>query len=219
MVGILGLGIQSTLFYTSYLHQKYFEEYGKYHTYPYLQYQIDFDELNQFLPDNFDVLVPRLQKVISQVKTLPPKKWIIPNITLHETFDKLNTQLKIYHPLELAVEYCRVNKVKDIIIFGTYYSMKSKYLIHFFENQNIKVLNIDAEHYALIDSLRKKVYNNSQTKADIENYIKIIGKYKQYHIVIACTELSILTNKINSKKLIDLALLQLNTAYKENLKI
>ena len=78
MIGILGLGIQSTLFYTNYLHTRYYQEFGKYHTYPYLQYQIDFDELNQFLPNNFDILLPRLEKIIIKLKELPPKKWIIP---------------------------------------------------------------------------------------------------------------------------------------------
>ena len=50
-------------------------------------------------------------------------------------------------------------------------------------------------------------------------YNKTIEKYQQKnHIVIACTELSIISSQADSSKMIDLALLQLDKAYQHHIK-
>lgn len=216
MIGILGLGIESTSFYTSYLQQKYYEKYGDYHTCPYLKYQFDFDELNQFLPDSFKVLVPKLQEIVNQLKVLPPKKWIIPNITLHETFDRLSHKIEIYHPLQIALRYCQLKNVKRIVVFGTKYTMNNPYLKSFFQKVNIEVISPNEIDCDFIDTLRKKVYKKTNNEQDLKNYYSIIQKYcTQNYILVSCTELSLLTPKINTDKIIDLAILQLDEAFKD----
>ena len=86
-IGILGLGSRSTLFYIKELHKKIHLLLGDYHTFPCLVYNIDFNTINPYLPNQFDKLVPKLKEYLDQLFKLKITVCIIPNITLHETYD------------------------------------------------------------------------------------------------------------------------------------
>ncbi len=213
-IGILGLGVRSTSYYTNLLHQKMHEKYGDYHTFPYLNYQINFNDINPFLPNQFDVLLPHLEKQIARLKGFNINKWLVPNITLHEALDKINHNLSLFHPLELAIQTCLKNNSKQVIVFGTYYTMQSNYIKSYFEKESIIVHKATKNEMILIDELRTKIYNSKEKKDDIKKYQKIIENYtKNAHVIIACTELSLLSKEIKSTKIIDLAQLQINEAF------
>jgi|TARA_R100000789_G_C3005459_1_gene149938 aspartate racemase len=213
-IGILGLGVRSTSYYTNLLHQKMHEKYGGYHTFPYLNYQINFNDINPFLPNQFDVLLPHLEKHIVNLKNLNLDKWLVPNITLHEALDKINHGLSLFHPLELAIQNCLKNNIQNVVVFGTNYTMQSNYMKSYFEKESIIVHKATKNEMILIDELRTKIYQSKDKKDDIKNYQKLIENYtKNAHVIIACTELSLLSKEIKSTKIIDLAQLQINEAF------
>ena len=220
VIGILGLGVRSTNFYTQQLHTKMHKHFGDYHTFPFLNYQIDFNRLNTHLPNNFEKLEPALTKILEEINPLKIQRWLIPNITLHETLDRVNHHLSLFHPVDLAIKNCIKNNIKSVVILGTNYSMESNYLASNFNKNDISIITISKDDKAFVDQLRIKNYNAEETRTDIENYNTLIKKYTQNsHAVIACTELSLLSERINNNKIIDLAQLQISEAFQFYLEV
>ena len=212
-IGVLGLGVFSTAFYVSQLHQKYHQLKGGFSTFPFLMYQVDFELINPFLPNQFEKLMPKVQEITSELEKLPVQKWIIPNITLHETFDKLETKINIIHPIEVIVKYCNSKSIHTLIIFGTKYTMNSDYLSSELAKKDINILKPEENDMLFVDELRTKIYQQKNTEEDLSKFKKIIKKYTaQNYILIACTELSIIADNLDSEKLVDIAKLQIEEA-------
>ena len=212
-IGVLGLGVFSTAFYVSRLHQKYHQLKGGFSTFPFLMYQVDFELINPFLPNQFEKLMPKVQEITSELEKLPVQKWIIPNITLHETFDKLETKINIIHPIEVIVKYCNSKSIHTLIIFGTKYTMNSDYLSSELAKKDINILKPEENDMLFVDELRTKIYQQKNTEEDLSKFKKIIKKYTaQNYILIACTELSIIADNLDSEKLVDIAKLQIEEA-------
>ena len=213
-LGILGLGIRSTHFYTHLLHKRIKEMYGNYHTFPFLMYQVDFNLINPLLPNNINELKPVLNNINKELVKFKMDNWLIPNITLHETLDQIELNYAIYHPITLLLNYCKSNDVKQIIVLGTNYTMNSNYISNCLKDTPIVIAKISKEEQNLVDNLRSNVYNKKESKLEIESYKRLISKYsKKSYIIIACTELSLLTSQVQSNKIIDLALLQINQVF------
>tara|TARA_R110002111_G_scaffold177132_7_gene243150 strand:- start:3110 stop:3787 length:678 start_codon:yes stop_codon:yes gene_type:complete len=210
-IGILGLGSRSTLFYIKELHKKIHLLLGDYHTFPCLVYNIDFNTINPYLPNQFDKLVPKLKEYLDQLFKLKITVCIIPNITLHETYDFGNLNHNILHPIQLVIEFLKANKINQIIVFGSKYTMTSNYLKTSLNKHDIRVDIPNKEDIETIDLIRKKLYSYSETPSDIEQYDTLISKYSiNTHVLIACTELSILHHEIKlSSNVIDCAFLQI----------
>lgn len=219
VVGILGLGVRSTNFYANQLHQKMHNYYGDYHTFPFLNYQIDFNRLNPYLPNNFEKLIPNVNIILKEIEKFKVQHWLVPNITLHETLDKVNHNVSLIHPVELAIKNCIENKITSVVILGTNYTMQSEFLSFNFKYAKIEVKSISNNDKELVNNLRIKIYNSEESSLDMENYKNLISKYSlDSHIIIACTELSLLTSNLKNKKILDLAQLQINEAFNTFLK-
>ena len=67
-IGIIGLGHFSTQYYQSELHRRYNKIQSGYATFSFLLYQVDFNLINPYLPSQFDILVPTIQKMIDNIK-------------------------------------------------------------------------------------------------------------------------------------------------------
>ncbi|HCY80239.1 MAG TPA: hypothetical protein DHV22_00810, partial [Xanthomarina gelatinilytica] len=93
------LGHRSTLFYLDALNKAYHEEEQGYSTCPFILYNTDFNSINPYLPNQFKKLLPTLKNYLRNLEKLPISHLLVPNITLHEVMDKLDTNLKIIHPL------------------------------------------------------------------------------------------------------------------------
>lgn len=194
--GILGLGSASTLFYIEEINRKFQLLNGGYSTCPFILYQIDFDEINPYLPHQFDILIPKIQKCFDEIKHLGIEKILVPNITLHETVDKIETDLEIVHAIDLTINKLHENKIDRIILFGTIFTMNSTYIQGKFNKENIEIGIPKEEDQLFIDDFRKKVYSKNETSEEISIFQKICYLYsKQNPIVLACTELSIHKNK------------------------
>lgn len=196
--GILGLGSVSTGFYVKEIHRKYQEMNKEFSTFPFLMYQIDFQEINLFLPIQFDILIPRLKVYLKNVENLGVKKLLVPNITLHETLDQMEIPLEICHPIHLTLDFLENNHISEVYLFGTLYTMNSEYLRSRFSEKNITVLKPTESDQNWIDDFRKKVYEEKVILEEITLFQDLIQKYSEKNpVVIACTELSVYSLKEN----------------------
>jgi aspartate racemase len=91
--GVLGLGKESTNYYLDRIHQKFNELKGGFSTCPLLLYQIDFQEINPFLPNQFIHLKPKLEAYFKQISDLGINFKYIWN-TIKESLPEFKTQLK-----------------------------------------------------------------------------------------------------------------------------
>ena len=196
--GILGLGAISTAFYLKEIHKKYQERNEEFSTCHFVMYQIDFQEINPFLPNQFDILIRRIKSYLNEISELGISKLLIPNITLHETLDQIEIPLQICHPIDLTLKDLEENKISEVYLFGTLYTMNSQYLNSKFSEKNIKILKPISSDQNRIDDFRKLVYMEKETSAEIEDFQNLIWKYSEKKpVIIACTELSIYSLKEN----------------------
>lgn len=196
--GILGLGAVSTAFYLKEIHHKYQKRNEEFSTASFVMYQIDFQEINLFLPNNFEVLIPIAESYLKEISDLGIAKLLIPNITIHETLDQIEIPFETCHPVDLTLEYLEKNRISEAYLFGTLYTMNSEYLNSKFSERNIKILKPTNSNQNWIDDFRKKVYDENETPEEINIFRNLVQKYSEKNIVvIGCTELSIYSLKEN----------------------
>ena len=206
--GILGLGSFSTQYYLGEIQRKFNERNEEFSTCPYLLYQIDFQQINPFLPDQFSTLKPKIEVVLNEIYKLGISDLLVPNITLHETLDKIESPVKLFHPVSLTIDDLK-NRISKITLFGTLYTMNSDYLKEKFSENNIEIILPSEADQIWLDNFRKTVFDQSQTSNKIETYQDLIKKYSvENSVVIACTELSVFALK-NDSNCIDMADLQI----------
>ena len=207
--GVLGLGKESTLFYLNQIQKRYQSNNKEWSTCRFIMYQIDFQELNPFLPNQFQDLIPKVQNYLEQIEKLGITKLLIPNITLHETVDQIEFDGFICHPLTLTLHYLQENNISQVFIFGTSYTMNSEYMKQKFSEKDIKLLTPTNDDQIWIDDFRKEVDQQKPTPDRILEFQNLIKKYSVDHpVVIACTELSLFALK-NNLSCIDMAELQI----------
>ncbi|GGG54506.1 aspartate/glutamate racemase family protein [Bizionia arctica] len=212
-LGILGLGNRSTLFYINALNTTFNTIEKEYSTFPFILYNTNFNTINPYLPDNFEMLLPTLSEYINHLEKLPVSHLLIPNITLHEAIDKLETTLPILHPLQLSATFLKEQHKNKVVVFGTKYTMTSTYISNYFSSKGILVISPSKEDIEFIDDFRKKIYSNSETATDLETYSNLVSNYnKESTVLIACTELSLVKN---AKPVLDMAKLQIDEAIKQ----
>ena len=196
--GVLGLGTVSTAFYLKEIHRKHQERNHQFSACPLLVYQIDFQEINPFLPNQFEVLIPKLKETLKEITTLGVTKLLVPNITLHETLDQIEIPLEICHPVDSTLKHLEENRISEVYFFGTLYTMNSEYLKSRFLAKKVKVLQPVESDQKWIDDFRKKVYQGNETLEEITFFQTLIRKYSEKNVVvIACTELSVFSLKEN----------------------
>lgn len=207
--GILGLGSISTLFYLKEIQQQYHKKYGGYATCPFILYQVDFNEINPFLPSQFEILVPTVQQYFNTMQQLRITKVLIPNITLHETVDKLSTDLHVIHAVDLTLEKLQKSGKKEAVVFGTTFTMNSAYLKNKFKNKNIKLHAPEEQEQKFVDHFRKAVYLNEHSAAEKAQFKALCNSYaEKYAVVIACTELSVVSE--HTENVFDMAQIQIS---------
>ncbi len=217
-IGVLGLGSRSTIFYIEELNRKYNDLNGGYSTCPFILLNTNFNEINPFLPDNLDELKINLLPYLNQIQILNINALLIPNITLHETTDLMDIQLKfnisVIHPIANTVKLLKEKKQNKVVLFGSLYSMRSSYITgHFLEN-DIKVILPKEKEMRFIDDLRQKVYENKESSDELIQYQQLVKSYSaNKSVVIACTELSLILDVIN-ENVYDMARIQINKALK-----
>ena len=214
-IGILGLGNKSTLFYIDQLNKLYNSIFKNYSTCKFLLYNTNFDEINPYLPIDFNKLEPVLSTYINNVKELKINYLLIPNITLHQTFDRLNLDIAIAHPVQLTISKLLKNNFKEAVVFGSKYMMESKYLSTSFTSEGIAISEPSEKDKIFIEFMRHQLYEGKESKADILAFEELKLKYSQNQpVIIACTELSLFSS-FDQNNIYDMALLQVEETVKQ----
>ena len=212
--GILGLGRVSTTYYFNEIQRRYELLHDEFSTCNLLLYQIDFQEINPFLPDNFENLIPKIESYFDQISKMEISHLLVPNITLHETLDKIDLPFEIYHPIDLTLNHLLEKAISEIYIFGTLYTMNGKYISEKFAQKAVKILKPTAADQTWIDGSRKAVYDEMQTADEVIHFQNLIQKYSEKSpVLLACTELSVFSPKDNPA-CIDMAELQIEAFLK-----
>ncbi|MFQ3240300.1 MAG: aspartate racemase [Olleya marilimosa] len=211
-LGLLGLGSFSTLYYIQKLNTFYNTKYGGFSTCPFKMLNVDFNTINNLLPNTSTELDIIVKSCIKTLEELQIDAILIPNITLHETIDRLNISTKIIHPITKTITKLLKNKHAKVTLFGTRHTMQSDYIKSKFEAENIMVLQPNVKEMSQIDNLRISVYNNQQTQEQLMIFNNLLKKYTTNGVVVlACTELSVIHNSKN-KLVYDMAQIQLEEA-------
>ena len=208
-IGILGLGNRSTLFYIDELNRRFNALHKGDSTCPFILYNIDFEKVNPYLPNQFNKLNPLLSLYINNFKELGISFLLIPNITLHESIDKIYIDLDIAHPVLLTIDKLMESKQTEAVIFGSLYSMQSNYLKKTFLQRGILLIEPVVEDRKFIDYIRKQIYYEKESKRDMVEYRRLLSLYsKDQALIIACTELSVYNSQIQNN-IFDMASLQI----------
>jgi aspartate racemase len=212
-LAILGLGSRSTLFYLAELNKHYLQKKGGYSTCPFTLLNTNFDGINSLLPNPSKPLETITQQYITDLEKMEGEHLLIPNITLHETIDRLTISKHILHPVHLTVSKLKAQGWNTVVLFGSMHSMQSAYIRSIFNSNGIEVSLPSTEDMLTIDDVRKQVYAETETISLIEKYHSLIETYsKTDPVVLACTELSILKPKQAHQHLLDMAQVQIKAA-------
>jgi len=217
-LGIIGLGYRTTAYYLKKLNSLYNNNFGGDSTCPYFLLNVNFDKINPFLPYQFDKYEPVLQTAITTLtKQANLDAILVPNITLHQSLNKLNGTISVIDPILLGLEELNIRKIKKVVIVGSTNTMKEPFFREQFATHGIELLSPSQYHITVLNQLRIKIYEEIETTEDLNIYKEIITQYtKNSTVIIACTELSIPV--IPQKNIIDLANLQIENAIK-NFKV
>lgn len=197
-LGILGLGSRSTLFYIKELNCLYHKQKGGYNTCPFKMLNANFDAINNLLPGTSDDLEILVRNYLDELVHLKVDAVLIPNITLHETIDKITIRSKIIHPVHLTIEKLKSRDVNKIVLFGSLHTMESGFLKIEFQKEDIEVILPSKTERLFIDEVRNHIYEETENEELLEKFSDIIKKYTDCHaVVLACTELSIAWNNVN----------------------
>ena len=213
-LAVLGLGSRSTLYYLSELNRLYNQAKGDYSTCPFVLLNTDFNAINSLLPNLSNELDAALSVYISEIETYNIQHVLIPNITLHETIDRLQITKNVLHPVHLTIKKVKENNWTKVVLFGSLFSMNATYIKNQFVANGIEVLQPSQEDMLFIDDVRKQIYNETEASELIEKYHSLIDSYSTNNpVILSCTELSILKPKGN-KNLLDMADVQIEEAIK-----
>lgn len=217
-LAVLGLGSRTTSFYLSELNSLYKQKRGGYSTCPLLLLNTDFNTINALLPNTSDALDLAVNQYINEIDKFDIQHLLIPNITLHETIDRLKINKNVLHPVHLTLKQIKENSWEKVVLFGSLFSMNSTYIQDQFKKNGIAVMLPSKVDMECIDTIRKHIYSHTETAELITKYHAIIKKYSENKpVILACTELSILKPKGN-KNLLDMAQVQMEEAVKLILK-
>jgi aspartate racemase len=213
-LAVLGLGSRTTSFYLSELNSLYKQKRGGYSTCPLLLLNTDFNTINSLLPNTSDALDLAVNQYINEIDKFDMQHLLIPNITLHETIDRLKIKKNVLHPVHLTQKQIKENSWEKVVLFGSLFSMNSTYIQGQFKENGIEVILPTQEDMLFIDAVRKQIYNETETEELITKYHGVIKKYSgNKPVILACTELSILKPKGN-RNLLDMAQVQMEEAVK-----
>lgn len=213
-LGLLGLGSHSTAFYLEQLNAEYNRLNGGYSTCPLKMMNINFDAINPYLPHDFKILEPIVSESILEVHKLGIECLVVPNITLHETIDRLNLkEIQIIHPVRETAKKLRLKGVNEVVLIGSIFTMEGSYISNIFSEYSIKTIQPSTEDKVALDKLRKRVYENGASNKFQVRIKKIIEEYiRDTPIVIGCTELSMLLENYKSTRLYDVVRIQIEKA-------
>jgi len=211
---LLDLGRQATAFYVDTLQRQYREGVHRSTPCPLDLVPVDFDRLNQYLPDQYHKLLPVLAALMESLDRQTNNILLIPNITLYTAIRRLSLQSgilsRLVDPITIGITRLKAGEIAHITLAGTRHTMNSDLLSRHFEEAGITVHRPEQGHIEQIDNIRLAVFASGYQLTLDRQLQDILGHYD--NSVLACTELSILHRKWKNLPCYDLARLQIAEA-------
>lgn len=219
ILGVLGLGNFSTLFYIGELNRIYQMRMKGYSTFPFKMLNVNFDAINNLLPNPSTQLEVLVEQAIAELVELKVDVILVPNITLHDTIDKLKLNVQVIHPLKCTLNELRKKKCQKIVLIASHHTMNSDYIKSYFTKNNIEVILPSEQEMYFIDSVRKEVYENTASLEMLEKYNSIVQQYaEKFSVVTACTELSLALKNPDMINVFDMSRIQIQKAMEETVE-
>ncbi len=207
-IGLLSLGERSTAYYLSRIC-----ELSGARAVPVLLEEMNFDIINKHLPCNFPELEPALQDGLNRLSECDVV--VIPNMTLHETFDRLPTlsaAARVIHPVDETLACLGNAQADNAVVLGSAHTMTSPYWADALRNMGVNPTSASGKTVAIVDAFRLKVYARTETAEDVKIFQDRILEYSHVcPVIVACTELSMFTEK-KERNIFDAAEIQIKTA-------
>jgi aspartate racemase len=187
-IGLLGLGRRATDFYLQHLP----------HDRDHLHLiEVDFDnDINPYLPNNELMLDGKLRTELEKFDEADAV--LIPNITLHETLDRIepdSSHFPVVHAVRETIARLKADGVKKITLFGSLHTMNTEALSAQFEKSEIQLNRPSHKDQEAIDNLRRTIYAGGETQDGLEEFQSLLENYKKNGpVVLACTELSLVVS-------------------------
>ena len=214
-IGVLGLGEKTTQFYLKKFNQLYHNKYKEYSTCPIKMLQVDFNEINPYLPFDFDVLKPVVLNYLIELNNLGVEVIVVPNITLHLTINQLDLPFgiknKLIHPFDVKEKASQVSHSQKLMVLGTKYTMEQSFLAELYSSPHLNYDVPSIERVEEIDFIRSEVYEHGVTSEMQMKFDDLLTRYSG-QVLIACTELSLLNE---SNRGIDLIQNQIGNAFRK----
>lgn len=211
-LAVLGLGQLTTAYYLAQLNRAYQIDKGEDSTCPLTLFNADFNEINPYLPSQFEKLVPAVMPYLERLKAY--QKVVIPNITLHETLDRIpnitQTVPGLLHPVDLTLDAIVGSNISEVVLLASSYTATSPYLRHKFQARGVTIKPYsEAER---IDAYRRKIYSGKATPQDAAALNQLtLEALQDTSVVVACTELSIV-NTHHHPAIFDMTTIQIKAA-------
>ena len=215
---LLALGGRTTLFYVREINQRLRQQTSAEMTRNVVLKKTNFEEINKYLPNQFNELEEIFDNQLTSLNDF--QSVIVPNITAHETIDRLierpDFSCPIVHPVSSVIAKLKSDGCDKIKLISSQYGMNSNYLNSYFMHNDIEVTVPDQEDQIFFEEFRKKVYEFREKSSDVSQYISLLTNYQQDNkIVVACTELSLMLPSV-SKNIYDMSRVQIDQAIVNN---
>lgn len=183
------------------------------------------------IPLPFNIEKDAITKGISQNKCLPYLIYsaerlekagadflVMPCNSLHIYIDKIRNAvgIPVLSILEETGDYLASLGVNKVGILGTSLTIKSKLYSGVLNNKKIKILTPNSENQVRMGKIIHNLVSQSSSKKDRDSLIRIIKDIKGVNnIILACTDLQILSPKIRGIKIHDTMKILANSAVRE----
>ncbi len=168
-IGVLSLGQRSTDFYLQQLRSKNLQL---------SLVETGFEsDINPYLPSNFHILDGRLRDGLNRFEAVDAI--VIPNITLHETLDRIDPDGALYsvvHAVNVSVTALEQASVDEVTLIGSLYTMQGDYLKEKFASAGIKINVPDEAEQEIIDGIRRKIYAGLEDPVNLQSYQAALEK-------------------------------------------
>lgn len=204
MKGIVKLGHHSVDFYLSEISQKSNTNYTL--------IDCDFNDINTYLPDNYQKLEPILSELTASSYNQGIRKLLLPNITLHNAFylfPKWLNGIELCDPFEHIPIPSSKGKV---YVLGSRHIHSSPVFNERINNINLSPQALSDKTIEIVDTVRLNAYHNGYSPKDAVTLANIIQKLSRtYPVIIACSELSLSLahHPFSSSQITDLANIQI----------
>jgi len=207
-IGLLGgLSYPTTVPYYLRLNQLYQAHMGGHHSCPIILYNIDYHNIRSSYKNEWEKIPDMLEQEIEALLQLNPSCYMLCNNTLHKAYNQIESRVKtdipFLHLIDLTVEFIQLNRIKEVLLLGTKFTMEDSYFRMPLVDAGITVHVPNAEERELINNMQERI-ERGEMNTEISTFFQdIADKYNHVPaVILACTELPLAFAHVKSESLL-----------------